>query len=54
MLKNVRLVILFHMFLNPTFKTMTSFVNIARTTASISEFTMKGFKSSRIGSLYEK
>ena len=54
MLKNVRLVILFHMFLNPSFKTMTSFVNITRTTASISKFTTKDFKSSGIGSLYEK
>ena len=44
----------FFMFLNPSFKTMTSFVNIARTTASISEFTTKDFKSSGIGSLYEK
>ena len=35
LLKNMRLVIFFDMFLNPTFKMTTSFVNIARTTASI-------------------
>ena len=34
-LKNMRLAILFYMFLNPRFKTTTGFVNIARTTASI-------------------
>ena len=34
MFKNMRLVILFDMFLNLSFK-MTSFANIARTTASI-------------------
>ena len=37
MFKNMRLAILFDMFLNPSFK-MTSFANIARTTASSSEF----------------
>ena len=35
MLKNMRLVILFDMFLNPSFKMTTSFANIARTTAGI-------------------
>ena len=35
MLKNMRLVILYDMFLNPNFKMTTSFANIARTTASI-------------------
>ena len=34
-LKNMRLAILFYMFLNPRFKTTTGFANIARTTASI-------------------
>ena len=34
MFKNVRLVILFVMLLNPSFKMMASFANIARTTAS--------------------
>ena len=50
MFKNMRLVILFDMFLNPSFKMTTSFANIARTTAS----TSKDFKSTEIGSLYEK
>ena len=36
MFKNVRLVILFDFFINPSFKMATSFANIARTTASIS------------------
>ena len=34
MFKNVRLVILFNVFLNPSFKMMTSFTNIAKTTVS--------------------
>ena len=34
MFKNMRLVILFDMFFNPSFKMATSFANIARTTAS--------------------
>ena len=34
----MRLAILFEMFLNPSFKMMTSFANIARTTASTSKF----------------
>ena len=34
MFKNMRLVILFDMFLNPSFKMTTSFTSIARTTAS--------------------
>ena len=38
MFKNVRLVILFDMLLNPCFKIMTSFANIARTAASKSKF----------------
>ena len=38
MFKNMRLVILFDMFLNPSFKMKTSFANIARTTASTSKF----------------
>ena len=38
MFKNIRLVILFDMVLNPSFKMMTSFANIARTTASTSQF----------------
>ena len=37
MFKNMRLVILFDMFLNPSFKMTTSFTNIARTTASTSK-----------------
>ena len=39
MFKNVRLVILFDMLLNPSFKMTTSFANVARTAASTSKFT---------------
>ena len=55
MFKNMRLAILFDMFLNPSFK-MTSFANIARTAASTSKFiyTRKYFTSSGIGFIYEK
>ena len=38
MFKNMRLVILFDMFLNPSFKMTTGFANVARTTASTSKF----------------
>ena len=38
MFKNVRLVILFDMLLNPSFKMTTCFGNIARTTARTSKF----------------
>ena len=38
MFKNIRLVILFHMFLNPSFKMTKRFANIARTTGSASKF----------------
>ena len=38
MFKNMRLGILFDMFLNPSFKLTRSFANIARTTASTSKF----------------
>ena len=34
----IRLAILFDMFLNPSFKMMTRFANIARPTASTSKF----------------
>ena len=34
----MRLVILFDMFLNPSFKMVTSFTNVARTTASTCKF----------------
>ena len=37
MFKNMRLVILFDMLLNPSFKMTGSFANIARTTASTSK-----------------
>ena len=37
MFKNMRLVILFDIFLNPNFKMTASFANIARTTASTSK-----------------
>ena len=38
MFKNMRLVIVFDMLLNPSSKMMTSFANIARTIASTSTF----------------
>ena len=38
MFKNMRLVILFDMLLNPGFKMTTSFANIVRTIASTSKF----------------
>ena len=38
MFENMRLVILFDMFLNPSLKMKTSFDNTARTTASASTF----------------
>ena len=38
MFKDMRLIIRFDMFLNPSFKMMTSFANIAGTTASASKF----------------
>ena len=38
MFKNMRLVTLFDMFLNPSFKMTRSFANVARTTASTSKF----------------
>ena len=38
MFKNMRLIIFFDMPLNPSFKMMTSFANIARTAASTSKF----------------
>ena len=53
MFENMRLVILFDMFLNPSFKKTTSFANIARTT-QVNLYTRKDFKSSGIRSLNEK
>ena len=38
MFKNMRLIILFYMPLDPSFKMTASFANIARTTASTSKF----------------
>ena len=38
MFKNMRLVILFDIFLNPSFKITTSFASVARTTASTGKF----------------
>ena len=55
MFKNIRLVIPFDMFLNPSFKMTTSFANIARTTPRTSKFIYKeSFKPLGIGSSYEK
>ena len=44
MFKNMRLFIFFDMFLNPSFKMTTSFTNVTRTIASISNasFTLEG------------
>ena len=38
MVKNMRLVFLFDMFLNPSFEITTSFANIGRTAVSTSKF----------------
>ena len=38
MFKNMRLVILFDMLVNPSFKMTTKFANVARTTANSSKF----------------
>ena len=38
MFKNIRLVILFDMLLNPSFQMTTGFANTARTTASTNKF----------------
>ena len=55
MFKTMRLVILFDMLHNLSFKMMISFASIARTTASTSNlYTRKDLKSVGIGSLYEK
>ena len=53
MFKNMRFIILFDMFLNPSFKMMASFVNVASTLqlTQVNLYTRKGFKSSGIGSL---
>ena len=46
MFKNVRLVILFGMIFNPSFKMMTSFANMARIQlAPVNLYTSKDFKS---------
>ena len=54
MFKNMRLVILFYIFLNPTFKMTTSFVNTAKTKpAQVNLYARKDFKSLELGSVYE-
>ena len=51
----MRLVIFYDMLLDPSFKTTKSFVNVVRTTTSARQLIFKKyFKSSAIGSLYEK
>ena len=53
----MRIVILFDMFLNPSFKMAKSFANIARTTlqlAHVNLYTRQNFKLPGIGSLYEQ
>ena len=56
--KNMRLVIVFDMLVNPNFKMKTSFAYIFRTAGSTSKqvnlYTRKDFKSSGTGSLCEK
>ena len=42
MFKNIRLVVLFGMFLNPSSKMTTSFANLVRTAASTSKFIFYG------------
>ena len=56
MSKNMRIVILFDMLLNPTFKLTTSFANIAieLQLAQVNLYTRNDFKLLDIGSLYEK
>ena len=54
MFKNMRLVILFDMLLNPSFKMTTSFANIARTTASTSKFILGKISNHQELSLYMK
>ena len=51
MFKNMRLDILFDMFLNPSFKMMTSFANVARATASTSKFIYSQVLNTRGGRL---
>ena len=53
MFKNMRLIILFDIFFNPSFKMATSFSSVAKITATTTT-RRNDFKSSRIGSLYEK
>ena len=54
MFKNMKLVILFDMLLNASYKMTRSFATIAGTTTNTSKFTRKDFKLLGIGSLYEK
>ena len=55
MFNNMRLVILFDMLLNPSFKITRSFANTARATvAQVNLYSRKDFKSIGVGSLYEK
>ena len=54
MFKNMRLIILFDMLLNPSFKMTTSFANkLELQLAQVNFYTRKDFKSG-IGALYEK
>ena len=51
----MRLIILFDMLLNPSFKMTTSFANVARTQlAQVNLYSRKYFKSLGTGSLHEK
>ena len=52
MFKNMRLVILFDMLLNPSFKMATSFTNVARTTAISTTILHVNIKSCKVFTLY--
>ena len=55
MFKNTRLVIIFKMFLNPSFKMTKGLANILELQlAQVNLYARKDFKSLGIGSLYEK
>ena len=51
MFKNMRILILFYMFVNPSFKMTKGFENVA-ILAQVNLYTRKDFKSSGTGSLY--
>ena len=55
MSKNMRILILFYMFVNPSFKMKKGFENVAKLAVNLFKvnlYTRKDFKSSGTGSLY--